>query len=129
MLHANLDCSSAAGHGAAVGQPAGQVHGATCGGRNAVRSGPGHAATVVEENDVMTRDDLTQTPIHGIAHLDKVFVEKDQEFPVEASGMGPSYEFHNHTSGDVAMLVHVDGAFGINNEELAVAQTEHTQRS
>lgn len=43
--------------------------------------------------------------------------------------MCAAHELHDHAARHVAVFVDVDGAFGIGDEELAVAEAEHAQRS
>lgn len=88
-----------------------------------------HGAAVVQTDDIATRDDLPQTPVHGVAHLDKVFVEKDQKSSVQACRVSTADKLHDHAARDVPVLVDVHGAFAVRNQELALAQSEHPQRS
>lgn len=95
----------------------------------AICAGARQTAPVVEADDIMTWYDLPQASVHGIADFDEVLVEEDEEFPVQTGCVGAADELHDHAAGDVAVFVDVDGAFGVGDEELAVAEAEHAQRS
>lgn len=86
-------------------------------------------ATIVEADDVASWNDLAKTTVHRVADLDEIVVEEDEEFPVQTGCVSASYELENHAARYVAVFVHVDGAFGVRDEELAVAETEHAQWS
>lgn len=95
----------------------------------AICAGARQTAPVVETGDVMARDDLAEASIHGIAHLDEVLVEEDEEFPVQTGCVGAADELHDHAARNITVFVDVDGALGVGDEELAITEAEHAQRS
>lgn len=82
-------------------------------------------ASVVEADDVSARDDLAQPSVDCVSYLDKVLVEEDEVFAEEAGGAGVADEFHHDAAADVAVLVDVDGALFVRDDELGFAEAEH----
>jgi hypothetical protein len=74
-------------------------------------------------------NDLSEPPVHSVAHFDKVFVEEYQEFAIQTSRVCATDKLHDHTARHISVLVDVDGTFGVGDEELCVAKTEHAQRA
>lgn len=131
MLHADLDRATHTRHGRAgeaAPTRAREIRATTTGAHDVVPAVPGHQAAVVEADDVAAGDHLPKPAVEGVADLDKVLVEEDEEFPVETGRVGASHELHDHAARDVAVLVDVDGALAVRDQELAVAEAEHAQR-
>lgn len=77
----------------------------------------------------MARDDLSEAAVHGVANLDEVIIEEDEESAVKASSVCTADEFHDHTARDVAVLVDVYSALLVCDDEFAIAETEHAERA
>lgn len=132
MLHANLDCAATIRQGGTVrspGQPTGKIDGAAGTRGHGVCAGTRQAAAVIKANNTVAGNDLTETAIHSIADLHEIVVEEDEEFAIQAGRMCVAHELHNYAAGDVAVFINVNGALCVDDEELAVAETEHAQWS
>lgn len=73
----------------------------------------------------MAGNDLAETAVHRVADLDEVLIKQDEETAVEAGGMRLADKLHHHAAGYVAVFVDVDGTLRVDDEEFAVAETEH----
>jgi hypothetical protein len=129
MLHADLDCTALGSQGGPVGCAAGKVDGTTGARGNAVDSGTRESTAVVKADNIVAGNDLSKAPVHSVAHFDEIFVEENQEFAIQTSRVCATDELHNHTARHISVLVDVDGTFGVGDEELCVAKTEHAQRA
>jgi len=83
---------------------------------------------VVEAANVTAGNDLAQAAILGVADLDEIGVEEQDEAGDHGSRAGAAHELHDHAAADVAVLVDVHGALLVAQQELAVRQPEHAQR-
>ena len=86
------------------------------------------AQSVVQTLDVPAGDDLAQTAVLRVAHLDEVAVEEQDVRPVDGGGLGPADELHDDAARDLAVLVDVDGALLVREQEFALAESEHAER-
>ena len=84
--------------------------------------------TVVQAADVAASNDLAQSAILGVADLDEVGVEEQDEAGDHGGRTRPPNELHDHAAADVAVLVDVHGALLVAQQELAVRQPEHAER-
>lgn len=84
--------------------------------------------TVVEATDVAAGDDLTEAAVVGVADLDEIRVEEEEVGTGEGGGAGAADEFHDDAARDVAVLVDVDGALVVGEEELGFREAEHAER-
>ena len=93
---------------------------------------PAHRATrhapIIQHLHLPPRDDLAQTAVLCVADLHKVGIEEEDVGPVEGGGLGFAHEFHDDAPADVAVLVDVDGAFFVAEDELGVGESEHAKR-
>lgn len=84
-------------------------------------------AAVIQTDDIVAGNNLSEATIHSIANLDKVVVEEDEEFPVETSCVSTAHELHDHAARHVSVLVDVHGTLLVGDQELALAKTEHAE--
>jgi hypothetical protein len=82
---------------------------------------------VIKTLDVPTRNDLPQPAVLRVPHLDEIAIEQQDIGPIDGSGLGLADKLHDDAARDVAVLVDVDGALLVGEEELAVAEPEHAE--
>lgn len=121
MLHNSLDSPTSSSR-TAIDRPVPSRN------RRSVQSGV-ILASIIETLDLPAGDNLLQASVLRVTDLDEVVVKEHEVRSRQSSRLRSSDELHDDATADLAMLVDIDGAIGVAEEELGLAEAQHAQRA
>src|SRR5436305_4424311 len=77
------------------------------------RTGDGRIASsaIIQHFNIFTSNDLFHASVHRVSDFDKVVITEDEVLSVKTSRLGAADKLHHNPARDVAVLIHVHGAF------------------
>lgn len=88
----------------------------------------GARQAIVETLDVPAGNDLSQAAILRVSDFHEIRIEEQHVRAIHGRALRLADKLHDNAATDVAVLVNVDGALFVAEQELLVAEAEHTER-